>query len=134
MRSLLIVAALVLAAGCDDPAVRDRIDSVLDHGSVQAEALCDIPLYTLHYSCSSFQLKADLLQDSASIVRLGNITSFNKRGDSVQHCDALPPYGGTCVTLIGGDVEFDGFCQGNPYTGGFDIDTYCTGFNLEAFD
>ncbi len=40
MRALLLLSGLILASGCDDPEVTDRVASLLEHGGVQAKATC----------------------------------------------------------------------------------------------
>jgi len=141
MRWLLI--ALLVALGCDDPDVAAKALDVLEHGSVMASVVCEVPKEStpLTICDEAYDVRAKLLVDGSSFVQcipnpgvaaLGDygFSSFNERGESVAaHGRGSGGYF-TC-SLGGGQVSFGQ--KGTSCSRDEDIETYCTGRNLEAF-
>lgn len=124
------------AADCTDPEVQARALSVLENGIVQAEAVCVYQVPGNNNPCGVIRAKADLFQDGASIVEssaVGYRQQFNSRHDPVKVCTNIQ-CDFSSVEFVGGVVQYELYCGGPVETGSFDIATYCTGFNLEAFD
>lgn len=152
MRALLLLSGLVLTAGCDDPAVRDRIDSILDHGALKARATCTAVVAT---SCTGYTFNQTL--DFAKLVDGSVLVSTKGAGQDArlstfcgrsENC-ADPPqwrapvFSDTAVfSLHDGlfEITVDSstvnvYCGHTPHTFfSADIDVACTGFNLEAFE
>lgn len=123
MRAALILGATLLAAGCDDPAVEAKVDDILLHGIVAAQANCSC---NLTRTTSPFDTRIHardtykLLDGACLVPTLG----FCSRSDACAE---------TCQI---GTVELeDGLVKetsgGGLYTA--PVDTCCTGFNHEAF-
>lgn len=152
MRAALLIAALLLVtAGCDDSAVHDRIDSVLDHGVVQGRATCVVNDPT---NCGGFSFTQTVdfakLQDDSVLLSIPSggqlrLDSFCSRSEAC----ANPP---TWVTsqsgetieyradsgflqVVGAGSNVSFYCGSSPFVFFSDeIGDACTGFNLEAFD
>lgn len=130
-RNLLALLALV-ALGCDDQAASDLAASVLTHGAAAAHIECAVPGGPNQFTSRLY--RATLLQDGACLATVGG---------AVVNSSVLIPVGGTWLSprtaptcpveafgaisasAEGGDVTVNGV--------DYDITTYCTGFNLEAF-
>jgi hypothetical protein len=146
MRALLL-APLLLIAACDDAEVAGKALDVLEHGIVEAEVRCSSS-YT--YSCAgspaSYTYVAHKLIDGSSIVRAHMVehqgVAFWARSDAesseflVQTGDQGYQVSATEFSIVAGELVVQGLyggCGGPPSPVALDIETYCTGFNLEAF-
>jgi hypothetical protein len=159
-KSLAIFVAVGLALGCDDPAVRDAIDAVLDNGVIKAQALCDVDAATVdtgnpgNIGCG-VHARLDIQQHidgSASVtVRNGDhdVGSMRVIPRASADADDLRTVFGDCSCdskisfhVDSGELVFvlsdkQGSCPDVPSPQTFaslDIETECTGFNLEAFE
>lgn len=152
----LKVAAFILGlgvvAGCDDPEVLDKVESVVLNGAVQAQAYCyvsGIPACSsTSYNYASF--RASLFQDESLFLNINFRNGYGqdvkdsdiyRRGDEVK-VSALLPQGRVSdeyVILSEGELALTRFCQSTTppdyETQLLDLSTdmTCTGFNLEAF-
>jgi hypothetical protein len=137
----LIAALLSAAVGCDDPAVAARAAEVLEHGATRAHAECFVsdPATPPAFSYEYFSLSASLMQDGSCIAAFsGSVVSpfpagrqslagFSPRG-AAQPCrlDSVVSPNQT-LFVSAGEIASDA----TSVT--YSIETYCTGFNLEAF-
>jgi hypothetical protein len=140
MRGTVLLAA-ALAVACDDPEVATKAASVLEHGMVEANAVCEVPFSANGSFCTtSFILRASLFLDGSSFVQCiphaaiagagdYGIATFNDRADPVQAVGG--PGGVAKCTLSEGEVIFSNSSE--PCSRPESIETYCTGRNLEAF-
>ena len=152
---------VALALGCDDPAVTGALDSVLQHGAVSAQALCEVVDATTvdNGNPDSVGCRINALLDIQKHVDGSASVSSRLPGRDIgtmriiprSHDDAddLRTVIDSCscnskirMTVIDGDLvltlsETQGSCPDVPSPQTFetlDIETECTGFNLEAFD
>jgi hypothetical protein len=140
--SLLALGAL-LCFGCDDTDVASKAADLLEHGAVEASIVCEVPRAStpLTICDEAYDIRAKLLVDGSSFVQctpnpgvagLGDygFSSLNERGESVAAHGRGPGGHFTC-SLGGGEVSFAQ--TGTSCSRSEDIETYCTGRNLEAF-
>jgi hypothetical protein len=146
MRKAILLAAL--AFGCDDPEVASRAANVLEHGIVNAQITCvDVPVNS--GSWMTFY-RANKLQDGSSFSRAkfghGNVEvqDYCSRDQDCAPVAAVglnsdfsttsPGCPGAASEAISAKDGFIEYCLDNVGVfDSFDIETYCTGFNLEAF-
>src|SRR5262245_6610915 len=153
-RILLLLAALLW--GCDDPAAGDRAANILEHGLARARAVCASGFACFPnagvgcgYADWGTKLDAILLQDGMLLqqfpsgVNSGHAMVITTRGEPVTV--VTQPYscelrvesnisaGVWTLDLVGTpDPSCSAFYQPTALTS-VDIETECTGFNLEAF-
>ncbi len=160
-RALLVWVALIGAAGCDDPAVTEKVSSVLEHGALAASAKCTIDVtYTcsgrINFSGASVLLVQKFVDGSvlfSSSLDSGSsedpgVSRFCGRSEDCanpptwrRHVNASQSTEVAVYTIQDGlvTVTVDGvvssvFCGGTPKTFFVDeVEDVCTGFNLEAF-
>lgn len=138
MKRLALVAAL-LSAGCDDPAVQERVQSVLDHGAVQAELHCETLLDGFCGPSSHWtQVDCHLFQDGSSFLKVagpfGVMFSFNSFGQPIQASMSEHQSNSNGQFVIDdGDLYWESACGGGTPDSGSEPLVSCTGFNLEAF-
>lgn len=156
-KSLAIIVAVGLALGCDDPAVQDRAENVLEHGVVTAALRCEFS-FTFDWSGSQpgpVALDVFKLQDGSAMFQYGQrkngqssnrtVTEFCPRSEACAqdvkftlHAEENGSDNPVVFQFAGGDVvaiESGPEVSPSPQTIiSNTIDTYCTGFNLEAFD
>lgn len=152
----LALAAFILnlgvVAGCDDPEVQDKVESILLHGAVQAEAYCKTNSAFSECSgqlTSHTNFRAHLFQDNSSLLQayipynpnsdLPQVVQFNSRSEGIVAAHRLPNGNHLWQAEVNeGDFVIEGICTGlgnAPFTKTINIDSSmtCTGFNLEAF-
>lgn len=160
-KSLAIIVAVGFALGCDDPAVRDKVDAILDHGIVEARAECtsdwNLPwtgwpnenvfavqsladgskLYSFDHSITAVSTASpELVKFCGRSEACGQTAEWvdKSHGSSAELIVSFSLSGGEFkVVATGSDLV--SWSLSSPYT--FvtgDIETYCTGFNLDAFD
>lgn len=125
MKALLLLI-VALAFGCDDPDVSAKALDILEHGIVSARVDCSacavsngstgdtIALYTAHR-----------MLDGSCLSREGDKTRFCARDEScAADCRSEN------VSVSGGQIRQDIVSGADRVA---DIETCCTGFNLEAF-
>lgn len=134
MRKLILLSAL-LASGCDDPEALETASSLLQFGVVQAKIVClDIAPMSASPSCDpqfGINLAFYRLADGGAFVTSSDgVTDLIGRSESNADDMATPTGSGTTFAVSGGELvaSRDG-CSPVPY----DIETECTGYNLEAF-
>lgn len=126
MRALILMAA-ALAAGCDDPAVEAKVADILEHGIVAAEVTC-----SCNYgqnNANSVAYRAQKLIDGSCFVSRSTATAayLLARSDNGAEACRVGDY-----SASGGDLVVDhDYDPSAPYF--IDLETCCTGFNLEAF-
>lgn len=141
MKHLFILAALLGAVACDDPEVAAKAASVLEHGVVEARALCTGTVTT---SCSAvvpFTYAAHKLIDGSAIATAntggfaGSDTRFFARDEA--EADTLNVSPRLLIGFSVADGELTVLSTetdcGAPSPTVKTIATDCTGFNLEAF-
>jgi hypothetical protein len=143
MMRALFLALPLLCFGCDDPEAAVRAASVLEHGAANAQLRCDQPVNKT--GCGPFPvlLECTILQDGSTLLFNNYMlpaSRFSARSEAGgAGCDVTrydPDFLATfAVAIDGGEVTFT-----TDYTGCgpvsptvLDIETDCTGFNLEAF-
>lgn len=139
MRTITFVAAAAMSLACDDPDVASKAASILEHGGVDAQIRClfeaDFPGYGTDVP---FIYSAYRFIDGSVSVRSEkhNLQQFWSRDDSQAQSNKLIFYVGSGtweITAEGGYVELAASTEYSYAGESFDIETYCTGFNLEAF-
>lgn len=143
IKSLATVVALGLMLGCDDPDVRNKIDAILDYGAVEARVEC-AGSFSTPITGGDFWYSGSRLLDGSAIVSLnmggGTYQNFWSR-DQPEAADMYAINGLGTSRMVweahDGDLTITCTgCNGPPDTSPdvFDIETQCTGFNLEAFE
>lgn len=143
MRVLVAFIVAWLALGCDDPEIRGRVETVLDYGAVSARVECEGSFSTPIFG-GDFWYSGSRLVDGSAIVSLnlggGTYQNFWGRDQSeAGDMNAIVGLGSGRIVweANGGELTITCTgCNGPPDTSPdvFDIETECTGFNLEAFD
>jgi hypothetical protein len=150
--SIVVIFGLGVVTACDDPEVQDKVESILLHGAVQAQAYCKTDSTFSQCSgqlVSHANFRAHLFQDGSSLLQTyipytnnsdtPQLIQYNSTGESITAVHMLP--NGSHLwqaEVVGGEFVVDGICTGlgnTPFTENLDIDSdmTCTGFNLEAF-
>lgn len=109
MKTWLLLLPALLCCACDDPDVEAKALSILEHGFVEAQAVCD---------CAGIEATFTKLIDGSCVQG----QTWHPRSD---------PLVGTCPsgsgqTYIENGVVYSGMASE-------DVEVCCTGFNLEAF-
>lgn len=121
-RLVLLLVALVF--GCDDPAVSAKALDVLERGGLDASISC---VFT---GCSVQETySATRFADGSVLASVRGLINFRIRGtaDALTFKATSGPHN-TTVEAIDGELVETGWCSA-----AFDIESSCTGFNLEAF-
>ena len=163
MRAMVAIVATWLALGCDDPAVSSAISLILDHGVARAQATCVfIDAATVDTSNPGnigelHDVKFDVVLMADGSASVTTISGDNPRDvgshrfipRSHANADDLRTVfdNGPCDSQIDMRVDSGDLilslhdtvtgCPSIPDPQDFasaDIETECTGFNLEAFD
>ena len=139
MRRLLIAMACAAVVGCDDAEVATRALDVLEHGSVAARADCAVSA-DLPGAGTGVKYRAHKMQDGAAIMATSvdwggmSATRFCARDEACADSFTVTINEGASSTIVlsvsSGDLVVDTY-ESSPQT--FSVETYCTGFNLEAF-
>lgn len=155
VRNLVLLAALTF--GCDDPAISAKALDVLEHGASAAALHCEFS-FTFDWSSAlpgDVALDVFRMQDGSVMFQYGalrqgqpsnrTVTEFCPRSEScaqdvkfVLHAEENGTDNPVVFSFSGGDVvavESGPEVSVSPQTiiSG-DIGTYCTGFNLAAFE
>lgn len=146
IRVLGLIVALELMLGCDDPVVRAAVDAALDHGAVAARIECDVTTAGGPVGgAARFVYSAHKLVDGSAFV---NVSAPDAGFWESAFLSRDQPDTATCTLTHRFDSRTLRFSAENgnltihcPECAGpsdtpdvFDIETECTGFNLEAFD
>lgn len=138
MKRFIVLAAL--ACGCDDSQVSDKAAEILQYGAVRASVTCATA--EINGACedaSPPNVRANMQRgaDGSCIVRLFatgdnglfNIGIIGRFESAAEDCSFS--HGSNTWSVANGEmlVERAG-CSANVY----DLDTECSGYNLEAFD
>lgn len=139
MKRCILIAAALLASGCDDPEAASKAAELLEFGVIAAKAVCPIESWSGCSAHDPLDLHVIRLADGACIVGTANtgksISSLLLWGRAEPESDtcAFPDVGGggSGLDIAGGIVSLHKIgCSDRTY----DIETECAGFNLEAFD
>lgn len=136
MRRLAAIVALA-TLGCDDPAVASKALDVLEFGAVQAKITCvNLGGHVMGTpQCGAGNGRTLVWQRIADGSAFTNtpigLNWFARSEPEAQTMSFYEPDYQDTWSIAGGEivVEKDG-CSDIV----FDISTYCTGFNLEAFE
>jgi hypothetical protein len=136
VRRLLALVALVTVA-CDDPAVGAKAADVLVHGVTEAEVACAGTFVRTGDGTFPFKYRLAKLVDGSAFVSLSAHTTkqslFSSR-TSVEPDFAVvaDAFDGITFAVAGGSLTL-AEVSGANIDETVDLDTECTGFNLEAF-
>jgi hypothetical protein len=144
----LTVAAFILGlgvvAGCDDPEVQDKVLNVLEHGMVDAYLECTNITWNVCTPTYSDRLEINKFVDGSSYFDIKGTGTysptfhgFKHRGKNFLEFSFVLANGAEWTAEIdGGVLEIYSQCIGQtPPTesGTASLESFCTGYNLEAF-
>jgi hypothetical protein len=145
MRRTLAIAALLLTAGCDDPAVQGKVLDVLEYGFVSAQANCSVVSENSLGAAAILGFQATRFADGSAMAiansaSIGNTRFFDRNNAGI--ADLTVPlrisFGNNDrieVSFDGGDiVVFEPTASPSDTPDSCAVTTCCTGFNLEAFE
>lgn len=138
MKKLILLSAL-LASGCDDPEAASKAAELLEFGVIRAKAVCPVETWSFCSAGDPIDLHVLMLADGSCMSGIGNpggamasTIVWGRAETESATCD-FPEVGGGggVVQIISGSVVLhkDG-CSDRTH----DIETECSGYNLEAFD
>lgn len=140
-KSLAIIIAVGLALGCDDPAVSAKALDVLEHGIVAAHVSCSTS-FNWPGIGSGLDANVDIkrLVDGSTLTRVqrewdpASATNLCERNEACAATgEIVSPLGSPSLTVWAESGEVHIEPSGQSVID-LDIDTQCTGFNLDTFD
>lgn len=139
--ALSALAAAAIGLACDDPDVQAKAVDVLEHGVVAAHVACSTSINWTGIG-SGLETRVDIkrLLDGASFTRTqcdwdpASASGMCERNEPCAATGELAaPLGNRVLTVWadGGEVHIE---PSGESVIDLDIETQCTGFNLDAFD
>lgn len=144
-----LACAALLLAGCDDTLVTDKVAAVLEHGGVDAAVECSFNPPALG-TCTDLdyaRITVRKFQDGSVMIAFAGSPSvgmgaqeYYPRGYTLADPPTLlfpSQFCGNDIEHVVGAGDWSAEATSGPDTGSWftrDISTYCTGFNLEAFE